>query len=311
MTAAFEDANAGTDKAVTLSGTPTFEGSVARNYNITLPNDVKGTITPLTLTKFALPGEDIEKTYDGSAVSMSVVEIAPESARKDLVSAWTKKGSNEALSSDPANAGEYTLTVTLKNPDNYIYPDNKKSLTKNVTINKAEITPKTDAKMLIRNGQDNEPVYFNLDTLFPKPESLCVFGNPTYSVDRTGLDEGYRDITDATIQGQQLSVHVSSTNQDTEGKVGEIRVTMESDNYNPATAIITVSATSKEIVKISGVSITGGSKTYDGKPVELVWNPKAMVGSDEVILNPEDFKRSFSDGTNHFTDPRKRPANTR
>lgn len=303
LTAAFEDANAGTDKAVTLSGTPTFEGSVARNYNITLPNDVKGTITPLALTKFALPGADIEKTYDGSAVSMSVVEIAPESAREHLVSSWTKKGSSEALSSDPANAGEYTLTVSLKNPDNYTYPDNVKSLTKQVTINKAEITPKNDSKMLIRNGQDNEPVYFNLDTLFPKPESPCVFGNPTYSVDRTGLDAGYRDITDAKIQGQQLSVHVSSTNQDTEGKVGEIRVTMTSDNYNPATAIITVSATSKEIVKISGVSITGGSKTYDGKPVELVWNPKAMVGSDEVILNPEDFKRSFSDGVKEFTDP--------
>ena len=171
LTAAFEDANAGTDKAVTLSGTPTFEGSVARNYNITLPNDVKGTITPLALTKFALPGEDIEKTYDGSAVSMSVVEIAPESARKDLVSSWTKSGSSEALSGDPTNAGEYTLTVSLENPDNYTYPDNKKSLTKKVTINKAEITPKTDAKMLIRNGQDNETVYFKLDTLFPTPEA--------------------------------------------------------------------------------------------------------------------------------------------
>ena len=303
LTAAFEDANAGTDKAVTLSGTPTFEGPVARNYNITLPNDVKGTITPLALTKFALPGEDIEKTYDGSAVSMSVVEIAPESARKDLVSSWTKSGSSEALSGDPTNAGEYTLTVSLENPDNYTYPDNKKSLTKKVTINKAEITPKTDAKMLIRNGQDNETVYFKLDTLFPTPEAPRTFGNPRYTADVTGLDPGYRDVTTATPDAQQVAVHVSSTNQNTEGEVGKIKVTMTSDNYNPATAIITVSATSKEIVKISGVSITGGSKTYDGKPVELVWNPKAMVGSDEVILNPEDFKRSFSDGVKEFTDP--------
>lgn len=309
LTAAFEDANAGTDKAVTLSGTPTFEGSVARNYNITLPNDVKGTITPLTLTKFALPGEDIEKTYDGSAVSMSVVEIAPESARKDLVSSWTKNGSSEALSSDPANAGEYTLTVTLKNPDNYTYPDNKKSLTKKVTINKAEITPKTDAKMLIRNGQDNETVYFKLDTLFPTPEASRTFGNPRYTADVTGLDPGYRDVTTATTDAQQVAVHVSATNQNTEGEVGKIKVTMTSDNYNPATAIITVSATSKEIVKISGVSITGGSKTYDGKPVELVWNPKATVGSsnDEVTsLSPDDYKRVFSDGTNNFTDPPKK-----
>lgn len=309
LTAAFEDANAGTDKAVTLSGTPTFEGSVARNYNITLLNDVKGTITPLALTKFALPGEDIEKTYDGSAVSMSVVEIAPESARKDLVSSWTKSGSSEALSSDPANAGEYTLTVTLKNPDNYTYPDNKKSLTKKVTINKAEITPKTDAKMLIRNGQDNETVYFKLDTLFPTPEASRTFGNPRYTADVTGLDPGYRDVTTATPDAQQVAVHVSSTNQNTEGEVGKIKVTMTSDNYNPATAIITVSATSKEIVKISGVSITGGSKTYDGKPVELVWNPKATVGSsnDEVTsLSPDDYKRVFSDGTNNFTDPPKK-----
>lgn len=300
VTGTFASANAGTQDVTINSANMTVSN---RNYDVTVPETVQGTITPLALTKFALPGEDIEKTYDGSAVSMSVVEIAPETAREHLVSSWTKKGSSEALSSDPANAGEYTLTVSLKNPDNYTYPDNVKSLTKQVTINKAEITPKNDSKMLIRNGQDNEPVYFNLDTLFPKPESPCVFGNPTYSVDRTGLDAGYRDITDAKIQGQQLSVHVSSTNQDTEGKVGEIRVTMTSDNYNPATAIITVSATSKEIVKISGVSITGGSKTYDGKPVELVWNPKAMVGSDEVILNPEDFKRSFSDGVKEFTDP--------
>ncbi len=300
VTGTFASANAGTQDVTINSANMTVSN---RNYDVTVPETVQGTINQLALTKFALPGADIEKTYDGSAVSMSVVEIAPETAREHLVSSWTKKGSSEALSSDPANAGEYTLTVSLKNPDNYTYPDNVKSLTKQVTINKAEITPKNDSKMLIRNGQDNEPVYFNLDTLFPKPESPCVFGNPTYSVDRTGLDAGYRDITDAKIQGQQLSVHVSSTNQDTEGKVGEIRVTMTSDNYNPATAIITVSATSKEIVKISGVSITGGSKTYDGKPVELVWNPKAMVGSDEVILNPEDFKRSFSDGVKEFTDP--------
>ncbi|NBH77907.1 hypothetical protein D3Z52_06935 [Clostridiaceae bacterium] len=146
LTAAFEDANAGTDKAVTLSGTPTFEGSVARNYNITLPNDVKGTITPLTLTKFALPGEDIEKTYDGSAVSMSVVEIAPESARKDLVSSWTKNGSSEALSSDPANAGEYTLTVTLKNRITTPIRTTKKALRKKSRLTRPRLRRKPTRK---------------------------------------------------------------------------------------------------------------------------------------------------------------------
>lgn len=303
VTGTFASANAGTQDVTINSANMTVSN---RNYDVTVPETIKGTINPLALTKFALPGEDIEKTYDGSAVSMSVVEIAPESAREDLVSSWTKSGSSEALSGDPTNAGEYTLTVSLENPDNYTYPTTEKSLTKQVIINKAETTPKTDSKILIRNGFDNETVYFNFDTLFPKPESPRVFGNPTYTVDKTGLDAGYRDITEVKTTGQQLSVHVSSTNQDTEGEVGKIKVTMTSDNYNPATAIITVSATSKEIVKISGVSITGGSKTYDGKPVELVWNPKAMVGSDEVILNPEDFKRSFSDGTNHFTDPPKK-----
>ncbi len=307
LTAAFEDANAGTDKAVTLSGTPTFEGSVARNYNITLPNDVKGTITPLALTKFALPGEDIEKTYDGQSISMDVVEIEPETARNDLVSSWTKNG--EAVEGNPRDVGTYTLTVKMKAPNNYTYPSGSDgTLTKTVKINKAKITPKTDAKMLIRNGQDNETVYFKLDTLFPTPEAPCTFGNPRYTPDVTGLDADYRAATTVTTAGQ-VSVKVGPSSGRKEGEVGEIRVTMESDNYNPATAIITVSATSKEIVKISGVSITGGSKTYDGKPVELVWNPKATVGSsnDEVTsLSPDDYKRVFSDGTNNFTDPPKK-----
>ncbi len=306
VTGTFASANAGTQDVTINSANMTVSN---RNYDVTVPETIKGTINPLALTKFEIPGENgenIEKTYDGQPVSMSAVTVEPELAKKALKTAWTKKGSSDALSGDPTNAGEYTLTVSLENPDNYTYPTTEKNLTKQVIINKAETTPKTDSKILIRNGFDNETVYFNFDTLFPKPESPRVFGNPTYTVDKTGLDAGYRDITEVKTTGQQLSVHVSSTNQDTEGEVGKIKVTMTSDNYNPATAIITVSATSKEIVKISGVSITGGSKTYDGKPVELVWNPKAMVGSDEVILNPEDFKRSFSDGTNHFTDPPKK-----
>ncbi len=102
-TAAFATADAGTAKAVTLTGL-VLAGADAGNYTLTVPEPT-ATITPLTVT-FALG--DLAATYDGTAHAASVT-ATPTGVAATL----TYNGSGTA----PTAAGSYVVVATSADPN--------------------------------------------------------------------------------------------------------------------------------------------------------------------------------------------------
>ncbi len=304
LTAAFEDANAGTDKAVTLSGTPTFEGSVARNYNITLPNGVKGTITPLRLTSFTMD-KTFTKKYDGTPFDpngRATVETGSESAAKLAVIEYTwKNADGEAITSPVVNAGTYKLIASLKGSgSNFEIAGNvATSLEATVTIEKGTLEA-SNSSITIQNNRDFD-YPCDLTKLFSNPSSSGSHGGAVeykaaIKLNSKYADSDYKNKLSMTGSGADWKLHVEQTEEHAEEKIGVVEVTLNSPNYTAEPAIIDIIATSKTVVEISGVSIA--SKTYDGKPVEPAGKPvvkSTIEGGLGVEIDDNGFLYTYTD----------------
>ncbi len=304
LTAAFDDANAGTDKEVTLSGTPTFEGSVARNYNITLPNGVKGTITPLRLTSFTMD-KTFTKKYDGTPFDpngRATVETGSESAAKLAVIEYTwKNADGEAITSPVVNAGTYKLIASLKGSgSNFEIAGNvATSLEATVTIEKGTLEA-SNSSITIQNNRDFD-YPCDLTKLFSNPSSSGSHGGAVeykaaIKLNSKYADSDYKNKLSMTGSGADWKLHVEQTEEHAEEKIGVVEVTLNSPNYTAEPAIIDIIATSKTVVEISGVSIA--SKTYDGKPVEPAGKPvvkSTIEGGLGVEIDDNGFLYTYTD----------------
>ncbi len=133
VTATYNNANVGTGKSISYTGTFSMIGgnAIASNYTITQPSSLTGMITALRITKPTVMGT---LTYNGSAQSPTI----PTNA------AYTITGNSQT------NAGSYNATVTLISTNNYQWADGTTTvLTLPWTIEKASViivaTPQTKA----------------------------------------------------------------------------------------------------------------------------------------------------------------------
>ena len=140
---AFSNANAGTDKTVTVSGVSVNDGNEGGNYTVTYVNNTTSTITPASLT---LEAGNVTKTYDGTTaavgaatvVSGTLYQNASNGGAQDSIS-----GGTLAFTNPNAGMGDKTVTlsgVTVNDGNgggNYAvtYANNTTS-----TINPAELT---------------------------------------------------------------------------------------------------------------------------------------------------------------------------
>ncbi|WP_076571599.1 YDG domain-containing protein [Janthinobacterium sp. TND4EL3] len=270
----FNDKDAGTGKAVTVTGTTLVDGTgLASNYTVTAPTNVTGTITAKTLTWTNLAVAN--KEYDGNATA-----AINKGSITGLISGETLAAGPTAAFADKNAGNGKTVTVhtTLGNgsggglASNYTLADT--SLTANIT--KATISAVT-----------------------------------SIVVDSKVYDGGLNAIVNAAgatfagmVNGDSLNVSATSANfidkNAGSGKVvnagGLSLGGTDAGNYNltAATGTGTGTISQAQIASVSG--ITAASKTYDGTDAAIL-NAGAtyngMFGGDSLTFTAT--KAAFSD----------------
>ncbi len=133
------------------------------NYNGLTSDPVEFTIskadTTITFTK-----ENIDKVYDSK--SIDTPEVTKSGSTKDLTFKWSKKDGTE-LKDKPMDVGEYTLTVSVEEDDNY----NNASVSKGFVIT---IADNTWVDELTING-------WTYGQTANKPSAKAKFGDVTYT----------------------------------------------------------------------------------------------------------------------------------
>ena len=252
VSAAFNTKNAGTDKAVTLSGSYTLDGDAAKNYTVTQPTELKADITAASLT---ITGATVTpKTYDGtdSATVTDVtfeglkncetlkvnVDYAIYSAKYDNVnatgtSAATKVNFNVVLNSTDVTKN-YTLTTTAGSQEATIGKANHGNSALSTKGNRGDTNTFSDISAYVVEGGTVGTITTADDDIFDS--------TPTYD-SSTGA----------------LSYTLKATA--TESQTATVTLPVTSTNYNDYTIVVTVGVTPKETVEIS---IDGKNYVYDG-----------------------------------------------
>jgi len=141
VTAAFEDGNVGTDKAVNVTVT-LKETAIANNYTISDANAPTAAITPASLTIKSATVAD--KTYDGTTdATVTAVELDGAIVGEKVEYTATAKFADEKVGADKG----VTVTVALKNANYALakatYETTADIIAKGVTIADAVVESKT------------------------------------------------------------------------------------------------------------------------------------------------------------------------
>ena len=234
---------------------------------------------------FFQSGQMYTKTYDGTTtLPGSYTWLADFFAGEGIDPNVTlKPGDYEVTAAEfvSADAGEnkpINQTITLKN-DNFVFSPteivNVKGITTtdktltytNFTPNEAYPTggttfniekatmPDFDKEVtldIVNNHADTYTV--DLSALLPKLESPRTYGDTQYEVDRSSVKEltqGYNAIQDVGFavnpdNGKtQLTFHAPAVENQTEGSVGAIKITVTPTNYNPVTLTVNLRSVNK------------------------------------------------------------------
>ena len=263
------------------------------------------------------------KTYDGTtALPGSYTWLAEFFGREGTDQNVTlKSGDYEVTAAEfvSADAGEnkpINQTITLKNDNFVFYPTeivNVKGITTtdktltytNFTPNEAYPTggttfniekatmPDFDKEVtldIVNNHADTYTV--DLSALLPKLESPRTYGDTQYEVDQSSVKElthGYNAIQDVGFavnpdNGKtQLTFHAPAVENQTEGSVGAIKITVTPTNYKPVTLTVNLRAVNKQRLGMF-VSVATDPIVYGMTLGDIKLSAEATVGKDNQVI---------------------------
>lgn len=258
--AKIENANTGTytlttediDKYIKVEVTSTeYSGSLSA-----VTSQVQKAPTPITITGVTVTN----RTYDGTT-AVTVTDLTFEGLQgSDSISKDDLDISAMTATVSSADAGTYpTVTLggrivvdnvnyTLTMPTEPVQANNGSG----VIISKATATAVSGA-MSVSNKVAQTYTY-NLSQLLPTLDGGKSLGEVTYALDAVDLGSYYNSSSPATISGSTLTLPIQAVDSDTAGSIGTVKVTINSTNFEPMTAIIAVSSVNKQTqtVTISG-----------------------------------------------------------
>ncbi len=261
------------------------------------------------------------KTYDGTtALPGSYTWLAEFFGREGTDQNVTlKSGDYEVTAAEfvSADAGEnkpINQTITLKNDNFVFYPTeivNVKGITTtdktltytNFTPNEAypsggttfniekATMPDFDKEVtldIVNNHADTYTV--DLSALLPKLESPRTYGDTQYEVDQSSVKElthGYNAIQDVGFavnpdNGKtQLTFHAPAVENQTEGSVGAIKITVTPTNYKPVTLTVNLRAVNKQRLGMF-VSVATDPIVYGMTLGDIKLSAEATVGNQVI-----------------------------
>lgn len=272
-TAAFDSKNAGA-QTVTFSGYG-IEGASASNYVLSAqPASVTATISPKPVTITGVTAEN--KTYDGNTTAT----IDNPGTINGIISPDTvtiKAGTGTFASADVGENIEVTFSgfsLTGTDSGNYTLSAQPASTTANITKANYTGTPNTVNVNVLINQDAAQTGSVSLDQFFQTIPAGAVI---TSVAPASGSVMASVSVADGVIS------YSSKANLETEGVTDAYSVTIETKNYNNITATLTFTTVAKTPVNISGVSVTGAGKTYDGKSVSYTGTPAAKTNDGKTV----------------------------
>lgn len=288
-TAAFASKDAGT-QTVTFTGF-SITGEGADNYTLTQPDSVTATISPKSVTIENVAVSD--KTYDGnrdatiansgtisgiiSSDNVTIQSGTGTFASADVGTGITVTFSSFSLSGD--DAGNYTLSAQPA------------STTADITKANYTGTPNTVNVNVLINQSAAQTGSVSIDQFFQTIPAGAVI---------TGVTSTNDNVIDDTViseDGKEIT-YTSKTGLTTEGAKDTYAVTIETKNYNDIEATLTFTTVAKTPVNISGVSVTGAGKTYDGRAVSYAGTPVAKTndGTEVTVTGTYSYVWQTADG---------------
>ncbi len=263
------------------------------------------------------------KTYDGTTtLPGSYTWLADFYGKEGTDKNVTlKSGDYEVTAAEfvSADAGEnkpINQTITLKN-DNFVFSPteivNVKGITTtDKTLTYTNFTPKEayptggttfniekatmpdfDKEVtldIVNNHADTYTV--DLSALLPKLESPRTYGDTQYEVDQSSVKEltqGYNAIQDVGFavnpdNGKtQLTFHAPAVENQTEGSVGAIKITVTPTNYKPVTLTVNLRSVNKQILGMF-VSVATDPIVYGMTLGDIKLSAEATVGKDNQVI---------------------------
>lgn len=272
-TAAFDSKNAGMQN-VTFSGYR-IEGTSASNYVLSAqPASVTATISPKPVTITGVTAEN--KTYDGNTTAT----IANPGTINGIISPDTvtiKAGTGTFASADVGENIEVTFSgfsLTGTDSGNYTLSAQPASTTANITKANYTGTPNTVNVNVLINQDAAQTGSVSIDQFFQTIPAGAVI---------TSVAPASGSVMDSVAVEDGVIKYSSKANLETENVTDTYTVTIATQNYNNITATLTFTTVAKTPVNISGVSVTGAGKTYDGKAVSYTGTPAAKTNDGKTV----------------------------
>lgn len=282
-----ENGTWGTEMRATDAGTytvywklvPIVEGN-GPEYTSDTPISVS--ISPRPVTADDLTVTIGEKTYDGT-VSATVTSVS----WGDLP---LRNGTDYTVSSaafEDANYGTKAVSVMLGLKGNYTTA-NGQSVTVSATgsIAKADLTATPEGRLTVYNNQKRSYT-FECSTLLPELDNSTRYGSISYYPDQTGtsIPAAYADAKqdlDLIYQSGKLTLNVNAVASDTEGKIGQIVVTVKSLNYNDFDMTVHVYAQNREKRQLT---VTMEGWTYGQTPNAPQFDLHDGAGTPKILYS--------------------------
>ena len=267
---------------VTITGKGNYTGTVEKTYTI------KKAVLTATGTGIA------NGTYGAKLSELSVAGLKAvyQGATTEVPGTWKLTGSTVP---DVGDAGTYTATFTPA-----AGAENFEPLTAQVKLNIAKAAaPVPYAGTLYAQNNRKQSYQYDLTQLLPALDNGKSFGtvNYTLGVDAVNISGGY--YTDgARITGTTLTMPIQKVEDNNEGNIGTVSITISSRNYEDMTAVINVTSVNKTPVTITGVSVEG--REYNGEAASCTGTPGAVEsGGDTATISSKDYRYTWkkADGT--------------
>ena len=303
LTGAYEDANAGTGKTVTLNSTgATVTGDTAK-YAVSYPDTAKGTINPRRVdVTVTLSGNDLQTdntatppaysyNYDGTEKNPNVTVTA-----NDNNAVLTASDYNVNIT-DNKNVGDATVTVTTKTGGNYTFKNTEVKF----AIKKASAAWNTppQAKILTYDGTKQELV----------TAGSATGGTVVYSLEQNGTyEEAIPKETAARTYIVYYMVKGDDNHEDT--APGHVSVTISSREITPAITLDRVSYENDGNPQTPGVTVKDGINTIVASEYSVSYRDNINAGTATVIVSDNNGGNYIVNGTATFEIIKKAPTLT-
>ena len=305
LTGAYDNANAGTGKTVTLDDTNATKVDGNGKYTVSYPATVQGDITPRGVTvTVTLSGNDLKQEtngdyyydYDGTEKTPAVTATGTDVSGYSATLAASDYSVNYT---DNKNVGDATVTVTAKEGGNYTFTEAKVQFA--IKEAGAKLTKAPAAKNLTYTGQPQDLV----------DVGTATGGTVVYS--STGAADSYTETipqgTDADTYTVYYMVKGDANHADTQP--GQVPVTIKpKEIITPTITLEKDSYVYDGTAKTPTVTVTDDGNEISDTEYSVSYRDNTNVGMATVVISNKNGGNYIVNGTATFEITKKAPTFT-